>query len=221
MNFHFSKAGLDHQVSKAARIGRHCPSCNRVIERSAGCDSMTCGGHAHLRGNHPEGCGHHFNWQQARPYQPSLLESVHRPPGFSAIVSWLSSTKDFSSQEAVHSAGEALQGLSAEDRRYAFANAVACALLKNGRQEPNLAQSLLSNARLQTALGFADGHPGLVRVAAMLCDISEVAGSTSLAASLLVGRDEWESSVGTSGQKLRNAVVNLLVAVLGGALDLL
>ena len=176
---------------------------------------MMCGAHAHSRGpDSGEGCGYEFNWSQARPYQPSLQETKQQP-GFSAIVSWLESTGDFSSQEAVRAAGEALEGLSQEDRRYAFANAAACVFLKKGQHQPILAQSLLSNRNLQVALGF-DGHPGFARVAAVLCDASQVGTSRSLAASLLLGRDGWESIVGSSQEKLRDTVANLLVAVLGG-----
>lgn len=173
---------------------------------------MMGGADAHSAGpSSREGCGREFNWSPARPYQPSLRETK-RPPGFSAIVSWLESTDDFSSQEAVRAAWEALEGLSQEDRRYAFANAVACMFLK-GQQQPILAQSLVSNRNLQTALGF-DGHPGFARVASVLCDASQVDTSTSLAASLLLGRG-WES-VGSSQETLKNTVANLLVAILGG-----
>lgn len=150
-----------------------------------------------------EGCG---------LYQPGL-HKTKRPPGFSAIVSWLESKDDFSSQGAVRAAGEALEGLNQEDRRYAFTNGAACMFLK-GQQQPILAQSLVSDRYLQTALGF-DGHPGFARVASVLCDASQVGTSRSLAASLLLGRDGWES-MGGSQETLRNTVANLLVAILGG-----
>ncbi|CAK9070804.1 unnamed protein product [Durusdinium trenchii] len=197
------------QVSQG---GRHCPHCNRVIQQNGGCDQMLCGGHAHTNPLHREGCGREFFWSQARPYQPSVLET-RQPPGFSAIATWLMDTDDFISDVADRAAEVALHGLAPADRRYAFANAAACVLLKRGQQKPNLAQALMSKQSLQATLGFED--PSLVPVAGMLCDASAVSASKSLTASLLLGRDGWESTVGTA-QKLRNTVVNLLVAVLGG-----
>jgi hypothetical protein len=46
---------------------RLCPSCNRVVQRLEGCDSMVCGQDAH-GGNLQSGCGKKFNWAQAKPY---------------------------------------------------------------------------------------------------------------------------------------------------------
>ncbi|CAJ1444804.1 unnamed protein product [Effrenium voratum] len=195
----------------AAQNARCCPHCGRIIEKNAGCDVMTCGNHAHQGLIHGEGCGRDFSWLQSQPYRPTVSEA-RQPAGYSAILSWLT-RENFS--VCVQTAEEALGGLCPEDRRYAFANAAACGLLKRGRSQPALARALQSDAALQRALGF---EPRLARVAAVLCDTSAVQ-SSSLAAAVLLGRDGWDGVVsgegGDSNLKLRNAVVNLLVAVLG------
>ncbi len=51
--------------------GKLCPSCNRVIVKEGGCDSMICGSDAH-GGNQQNGCGQRFQWSAARPYQSSI-----------------------------------------------------------------------------------------------------------------------------------------------------
>lgn len=47
---------------------RLCPQCQRAIQRSAGCDTMTCGRNTDYRvgNNQLGGCGHQFSWQQAQ-----------------------------------------------------------------------------------------------------------------------------------------------------------
>lgn len=50
---------------------RHCPSCQRVIQRITGCDSMVCGSDAH-GGNVQSGCGANFNWMGAAPYKADV-----------------------------------------------------------------------------------------------------------------------------------------------------
>ena len=47
---------------------KHCPSCNRVINKLSGCDSMVCGRDWH-GGNAQAGCGTHFEWSEAPPYR--------------------------------------------------------------------------------------------------------------------------------------------------------
>lgn len=49
---------------------RLCPSCQRVVQRLEGCDTMICGQDAH-GGNVQSGCGTKFNWTQAGRYTPS------------------------------------------------------------------------------------------------------------------------------------------------------
>jgi len=51
--------------------GRYCPKCNRVIIKDGGCDLMICGRNYH-GGNIQDGCGTHFNWNEAKPYKSSL-----------------------------------------------------------------------------------------------------------------------------------------------------
>eukprot|EP00927_Polykrikos_kofoidii_P072042 TRINITY_DN68212_c0_g1_i1.p1 TRINITY_DN68212_c0_g1~~TRINITY_DN68212_c0_g1_i1.p1 ORF type:complete len:772 (-),score=133.45 TRINITY_DN68212_c0_g1_i1:73-2109(-) len=51
---------------KAAHC-RHCPNCNRTIQRQGGCDQMICGAHGH-GGSVQHGCGHEFRWSRAKRY---------------------------------------------------------------------------------------------------------------------------------------------------------
>lgn len=62
---------------------RMCPSCQRVIERSYGCDSMVCGRDADARSDGSSvGCGQNFLWTKAPPYSSHhstfSIEIVHR-----------------------------------------------------------------------------------------------------------------------------------------------
>ena len=117
---------------------------------------MTCGAHAHENLTHGHGCGLEFHWNQARPYRPHLADALRQPPGFSAILAWVMKDQDYSSAEAAQGAEAALQGLSQEDRRYAIANACACAFLKRDQTQPALAQALLRepSGPLHAALGL-------------------------------------------------------------------
>ena len=60
--------------------------------------------------------------------------------------------------QAAQGAETALEGLSQEDRRYAFANACACAFLKRDQTQPAVAQALLSenSGPLRASLGLED-----------------------------------------------------------------
>lgn len=55
---------------------RHCPNCNKLIERTDGCDNMRCGTEdiyniqAKLTQN---GCGKKFQWPDAKPYVMTRL----------------------------------------------------------------------------------------------------------------------------------------------------
>ena len=191
----------EEHVAGDVRV-KACPHCGNAIERTQGCNHMVC--------HSPPGCGRSFDWNTSQPHRPNLQE-VQQPPGFSAIVSWLTK-QDFS----VQGAAAALSGLSPEDRRYAFANAAACCLLKRGETSPGLAQAIMSNPELQAELGFVGEAQRFKNVAAVLCDISMLT-SRSLPAAVLAGHDGWDGvAQGQEGKKgLRNALVNLLVAVLG------
>lgn len=125
--------------------------------------------------------------------------------------------QEFQSPAALAAAEAALQGLSPEDRRYAFGNACACALAKKNDARPALAQALTdaNNQRLRAALGLEDER--LARVAAVLCDPGQLAASESLVAAVFLGRDNWEEVAGNGENRcrLKNAMLNLLVVVLG------
>ncbi|CAF1319300.1 unnamed protein product [Adineta ricciae] len=64
---------LLHDERYKAENCRLCPSCQRVVERIDGCDTMVCGQDAH-GGNVQSGCGHRFNWAQAKAYQASATK---------------------------------------------------------------------------------------------------------------------------------------------------
>jgi len=63
---------------------RHCPGCNRVIQKVDGCDAMMCGQNFH-GGNQQQGCGRKFHWQSARRYEPNYSRkgemSLNHQPG--------------------------------------------------------------------------------------------------------------------------------------------
>ena len=52
---------------KAANL-RRCPNCSRPLQHMGGCSAMICGRDYH-GGNAQDGCGHHFDWGNAGPYQ--------------------------------------------------------------------------------------------------------------------------------------------------------
>jgi len=54
---------------------RHCPSCNRLVEKIDGCDAMVCGENYHKTDGRDKqnGCGHRFDWKNARNYVPAPI----------------------------------------------------------------------------------------------------------------------------------------------------
>merc|ERR1740121_1043426 len=52
---------------KAANC-RLCPRCRSAVEKINGCNTIICGQNAH-GGNRQPGCGHRFNWKDAKPYK--------------------------------------------------------------------------------------------------------------------------------------------------------
>lgn len=56
---------------------RHCPQCNRVVERIDGCASMICGQDYH-GGNNQSGCGKSFTWDQAKKYKASTVRKTEQ-----------------------------------------------------------------------------------------------------------------------------------------------
>lgn len=128
--------------------------------------------------------------------------------------------------QAIQAAEAALQGLSPEDRRFAFANACACAFIKRNQTQPGLAEALTISNDLHQALGFGDAAlgPRLAQVAAALCDVNRLPASESLAAAILRGdvaaRDlvavlGGDGNVEQAARRLKHAIINLLVAVIG------
>eukprot|EP00435_Cladocopium_sp_Y103_P052829 s671_g16.t1 len=215
-----SMPGFEHERERRRREDQEREQQDQqYASRADCCDAMVCGSHAHEGpGRHGEGCGHQFNWNSAPRYQPSLAEQ-RQPPGFSAILAWaMLSEQDFQSPHAAAAAEAALQGLSPEDRRYACVNACACAFIKRNQTQPGLAMALTSPncQRLRGSLGFQDQR--LARVVAAFCDPQQLPTSDSLVAAVFLGRDDWEQVAGnneTQAQRLKNAIVNLLVAILG------
>eukprot|EP00438_Fugacium_kawagutii_P003782 Skav236304 [mRNA] locus=scaffold679:80321:92328:+ [translate_table: standard] len=204
-----------HMEARASQAGLGNPRC----------DQMTCGAHAHNNLQHREGCGHEFSWNSAPRYQPTTAEQ-RQPPGFSAILSWvmqeqLSNTQNFLSPAAAAAAEAALANLSVEDRRYAVANACACAFAKRNQRQGGLGQALTApnTQSLREALGLEDLR--LARVVAVLCDVAQqLPESQCLVSALFQQRDNGEEVAealgGTQGAaRLKNAMLNLLVAVLG------
>jgi hypothetical protein len=49
---------------------RHCPHCNRLVNKLIGCHAMRCGYHSVTGGNVQDGCRKPFDWTKARPYKP-------------------------------------------------------------------------------------------------------------------------------------------------------
>jgi len=58
---------------------RHCPACNRLIQKVSGCDAMVCGQDAH-GGNTQHGCGHKFRWTAAAQYEAKASDDVELDP---------------------------------------------------------------------------------------------------------------------------------------------
>jgi len=49
---------------------RHCPNCNRIVQKIDGCDAMICGKNFHVvQGDNLQfGCQKAFNWRDTKPY---------------------------------------------------------------------------------------------------------------------------------------------------------
>jgi len=56
---------------------RHCPHCNKLVERIHGCDAMLCGNDAHGTNNKQDGCGLNFDWSTAAQYVSSKSAIEH------------------------------------------------------------------------------------------------------------------------------------------------
>lgn len=134
--------------------------------------------------------------------------------------------QSFADPAAVEGANQALNGLSAADRRYATANACACLYLKAGQRNTGLADALLAEefGALHTALGIADDADGAVgrrfaRIIAEFCDPRASEASTSLAAVSFLGRSAEFVVQGEDteqfARQFRNSLVNLLVTIVG------
>ena len=59
-------------------LGTCLVRCQRIIQKTIGCDIMKCGTHAHQNSVHQEGCGHDFNWSQAPLYRPAIEPWMQR-----------------------------------------------------------------------------------------------------------------------------------------------
>ena len=68
----------EDEAWKAANC-RRCPSCDRVVNKVAGCDSMVCGRNYH-GGDQQNGCGASFNWQNANPYVAASASHIQVEP---------------------------------------------------------------------------------------------------------------------------------------------
>ncbi|KAK8812320.1 hypothetical protein WA158_007554 [Blastocystis sp. Blastoise] len=66
---------LKSDESRLASTSRYCPKCNRVIQKLSGCDMMICGQNFH-GGDVQSGCGTHFNWSEAKRYQPIITKET-------------------------------------------------------------------------------------------------------------------------------------------------
>jgi len=75
---------LNDEAWKMANC-RLCPRCNRLINRTEGCDAMLCGGNAHTT-NTMGGCGLEFRWPAAKPYVSDLEAEFSLDEGLKRIV---------------------------------------------------------------------------------------------------------------------------------------
>eukprot|EP00930_Biecheleria_cincta_P001727 TRINITY_DN102835_c0_g1_i1.p1 TRINITY_DN102835_c0_g1~~TRINITY_DN102835_c0_g1_i1.p1 ORF type:complete len:646 (-),score=92.78 TRINITY_DN102835_c0_g1_i1:93-1997(-) len=55
---------------------KRCPECQRVVQKTAGCDDMVCGRDWH-GGNQQQGCGAQFNWNNGIAYRAQTGERRH------------------------------------------------------------------------------------------------------------------------------------------------
>ena len=68
----------------------YCPNCLRVVAKMAGCNAMVCGENAH-GGNVQNGCGHKFDWAQARNTHPYKAQIPPEPADSSRVAALLAS----------------------------------------------------------------------------------------------------------------------------------
>ena len=69
LNLNQKLAQLQQDENWKQSNARHCPNCNRIIVRTAGCDHMKCGAAERSEDGRPiPGCGKDFSWAQAKPY---------------------------------------------------------------------------------------------------------------------------------------------------------
>jgi len=61
---------LEHDEEWKAANCRLCPKCRCAVEKVNGCNTIVCGQNTH-GGNRQPGCGHRFNWKEAKPYKAS------------------------------------------------------------------------------------------------------------------------------------------------------
>eukprot|EP00940_MAST-03C_sp_MAST-3C-sp2_P001951 g1951.t1 len=59
---------------------RHCPNCNRIVNKYDGCDRVICGRDCDTDTNHQHGCGHHFAFSEATPYVPTATKRAEFKP---------------------------------------------------------------------------------------------------------------------------------------------
>jgi hypothetical protein len=63
------KAEYEDEQWKAANC-RHCPHCDRLVNKLEGCNAMRCGFDTDTKGNVQTGCRSAFDWNKAKPYIP-------------------------------------------------------------------------------------------------------------------------------------------------------
>lgn len=63
------KAEYEDEKWKAENC-RHCPTCNRLVNKMDGCNAMRCGYDTDTKGNVQDGCRNKFDWTKAKPYTP-------------------------------------------------------------------------------------------------------------------------------------------------------
>ena len=68
------KMGLKMRLYYISHGTKQCPRCKFLIEKTAGCDHMTC-----------SKCGHEFCWRCFKPYTPEHMENPFECSGVSGI----------------------------------------------------------------------------------------------------------------------------------------
>jgi hypothetical protein len=78
-NFSVLKADEEHKEQTC----KHCPNCDRIVEKLDGCNIMKCGEDYHENEDSIQnGCGENFDWNFSKPYesqigdQPSFVEKL-------------------------------------------------------------------------------------------------------------------------------------------------